>query len=89
MRLNNSAGPPAATTRQKSIGPSYEQVAEKYRDDPAARDVLAGKILAGGAGTWGVVPMPPHPQHNIEESQQMMDAILSLEPAPDPELEEE
>jgi len=65
-------------TQQKSIGPTYKDVAAKYLTDPAARDRLAEKILAGGLGAWGQVPMPPHPQHNIEETQQMVDAILGM-----------
>ncbi|MDC0275351.1 PQQ-dependent sugar dehydrogenase [Verrucomicrobiales bacterium] len=65
-------------TEQKSIGPTYQDVAKKYRKDPEARDRLAQKILLGGMGAWGEVPMPPHPQHNIEETQQMIDAILSI-----------
>ncbi len=65
-------------TEQKSIGPTYRDVAKKYANDPEARDQLAAKILSGGAGSWGPVPMPPHPQYNIEETQQMVDAILEL-----------
>jgi len=65
-------------TEQKSIGPKYTDVAKKYAQDPEARDRLAQKILEGGVGAWGPVPMPPHPQHNIEETQQMVDAILKL-----------
>lgn len=67
-------------TRQKSLGPTYEEVAKKYQDDDTARDTLAEKILTGGMGAWGNVPMPPHPQHNIEETQQMIDAILAIKP---------
>lgn len=67
-------------TRQRSIGPQYDEVAKKYANDPNARDLLAKKILSGAVGAWGEVPMPPHPQHNIEETQQMVDAILSIEP---------
>jgi glucose/arabinose dehydrogenase/cytochrome c551/c552 len=65
-------------TKQKSIGPTYRDVAKKYAKVPAARDTLAAKILSGGVGAWGPVPMPPHPQHNIEETQQMVDAILGF-----------
>jgi cytochrome c len=71
------------TTVQKSIGPSYYFVAQKYASDPAARDLLANKILTGGLGAWGPIPMPPHPQHNIEETQQMVDAILKVNPPPE------
>jgi cytochrome c len=65
-------------TTQKSLGPTYKDVAKKYDRDPAARDILAKKILSGGMGSWGQVPMPPNPQHNIEETQQMVDAILGF-----------
>ncbi len=67
------------TTEIKSIGPSYESVAEKYAEDPEALERLAQKILKGGAGVWGVVPMAPHPQHSIEEARSMVESILSLD----------
>ena len=66
-------------TEQRSIGPAYQDVAKKYAAIPEARDQLAKKILAGGLGAWGPIPMPPHPQHNIEETQQMVDATLGIE----------
>lgn len=62
----------------KSIGPSYKDVAKKYKNDDGASETLAEKILKGGVGVWGQQPMPPHPQHNIEETQQMVDAILQV-----------
>jgi len=62
-----------------SAGPSYELVAKKYASDPSAPERLALKVLQGGVGVWGQQPMPPHPQHNIEESRQMVDWILSLD----------
>ncbi len=70
-------------TDQKSIGPKYSDVAKKYSGDSAARDILAKKILTGGVGVWGPIPMPPHPQHNIEETQQIVDAILKMTPKKD------
>lgn len=66
------------TTGQKSIGPTYKDVAKKYAKDPEAVSTLAEKILKGGTGVWGQQPMPPHPQHNIEETQQMVEAILKV-----------
>jgi cytochrome c len=62
-----------------SAGPSYEIVAKKYSSDPSAPERLALKVLQGGVGAWGQQPMPPHPQHNIEESRLMIDWILSLD----------
>ncbi len=61
-----------------SAGPAYGNVAARYRDDPQARQRLAKKIISGGMGVWGQKPMPPHPQHTLEEAQQMVDWILSL-----------
>ncbi len=65
-------------TQQKSIGPTYLEVAKRYKPDPDSRNQLAEKILNGGVGSWGEAPMPPHPQHNIEETLQMVDAIMGL-----------
>lgn len=61
-----------------SAGPPYEQVALKYAQDPAAVETLAAKVINGGGGVWGELPMPPHPQHQLDEAQQMVDWILSL-----------
>ena len=66
------------TTQQKSIGPAYKDVAKKYAKDPEALERLAQKILTGGQGAWGSFPMPPHPQHDIEETRKMVEAILRI-----------
>ena len=47
---------------KKLIGPAFREVASKYRDQAGAADRLAKKVKEGGAGAWGPVPMPPHPQ---------------------------
>jgi cytochrome c len=49
-------------TDKKLVGPSYKEVAAKYRNDPGAAAKLADKIKKGGQGVWGQVPMPPNPQ---------------------------
>ena len=46
---------------KKLIGPSYKEVAEKYKGDSSARQHLIDKVKKGGSGVWGPVPMPPHP----------------------------
>ncbi len=63
---------------EKSAGPSYLSVAEKYAGDAAAPDRLARKILSGGSGVWGELPMPPHPQHTLAQAGQMVAWVLSL-----------
>jgi len=43
---------------KKIVGPSFESVAQKYQADTNAQKFLKNKIAKGGAGSWGVVPMP-------------------------------
>ena len=43
---------------KKLVGPSYQAVAQKYAGDKAAAAKLATKIMKGGAGVWGAIPMP-------------------------------
>ena len=45
-------------TNKKIVGPSFQDVAKKYANDPNAKVFLKNKILKGGSGSWGVVPMP-------------------------------
>jgi cytochrome c len=62
-----------------SIGPSYSEVAAKYA--PAADttvDRLVHKIIAGGNGVWGTVPMTPHPALAPADVKEMVVYILSL-----------
>ena len=47
---------------KKIVGPSYQDVAAKYRGDKDASSKLAQKVKAGGSGVWGAVPMPPNAQ---------------------------
>jgi cytochrome c len=63
----------------KSVGPAYVDVANKYRNDESAPEVLAQKVLSGGIGAWGnEIPMPPHPQHTLAETRLMVGWVLSL-----------
>jgi cytochrome c len=43
---------------KKIVGPSFQSVAQKYKNDSSAQIFLKNKISKGGAGSWGVVPMP-------------------------------
>jgi len=45
---------------KKLIGPSFKDIAAKYKSDKAAEAKLAQKVKAGGSGTWGSIPMPPN-----------------------------
>jgi cytochrome c5 len=62
---------------KKVLGPSYKEVAAKYAGDPSALDKLTKKIKAGGAGTWGTLAMPPHPQLSEADIATMVKYVLS------------
>ncbi|MEF8698548.1 MAG: c-type cytochrome [Candidatus Accumulibacter sp. UW26] len=61
---------------KKVVGPSYKDVAKKYtaKDEP----MLAEKVIKGGKGVWGPVPMPPNPSVKPDEATKLVKWILSL-----------
>ena len=61
-----------------SAGPAYQAVAQRYPVNDAVIDSLAGKIINGGSGNWGTVPMLPHPDISQEDAKAMVKYILSL-----------
>jgi glucose/arabinose dehydrogenase/cytochrome c551/c552/type 1 glutamine amidotransferase len=64
--------------KEKSVGPTYRDVAEKYKNEKNGMSYLQGKIIAGGSGVWGEVTMPAHPDLTKEESKQIVVYIQSL-----------
>jgi cytochrome c len=65
------------TMDRKLVGPSFKDVAAKYRNNPNAEDKLVPKLLQGGSGVWGAVPMPPN-QITDAEAHQLVKWILAL-----------
>jgi len=63
---------------KKVVGPAYKDVAAKYAGDKGAADRLAQKILKGGAGVWGQVPMPANTQVSEAEAKKLAAWVLSL-----------
>ena len=63
---------------EKNIGPAYRDVANKYEATPANISMLAEKVLKGGSGVWGPVPMTPHPALTKEEAEQMIKYVMLL-----------
>lgn len=63
---------------EKNIGPAYRDVANKYDNTEANVTTLADKIIKGGSGVWGTVPMTPHPALAEADAQQMVKYILLL-----------
>jgi cytochrome c len=63
---------------KKLVGPAYKDVAAKYAGQKDAVDKLAQKVMKGGAGVWGAVPMPANPQVSEAEAKQLVQWVLSL-----------
>ncbi len=61
-----------------SVGPAYNLVAKKYEATEANYNMLTKKVIAGGSGNWGAVPMSPHPQLAEADVKKMVQYILSL-----------
>ena len=63
---------------KKIVGPSYQDVAAKYRGDKDALAKLTQKVKAGGSGVWGAVPMPPNAQVSEADIKALVSWILTL-----------
>ncbi|MBY0453888.1 MAG: c-type cytochrome [Burkholderiaceae bacterium] len=63
---------------KKLVGPAYKDVAAKYAGQKDAAAKLAAKIIAGGGGVWGAIPMPANPQVNDAESKKLAAWVLGL-----------
>jgi cytochrome c len=63
---------------KKSIGPTYRDVSLKYKGKKTAVETLTKKVIAGGSGVWGDVPMAAHPQLSAADASEMIKYILSL-----------
>jgi cytochrome c len=62
---------------KKVLGPSYKDVAAKYAGQKDAVDKLAQKVMKGGVGTWGQIPMPANPQVSEAEAKQLVQWVLN------------
>ena len=65
------------TVDKKVVGPSYKEVAAKYRADKGAEAKLIKKVREGGSGVWGQVPMPPNATVSEKEAQILVKWVLS------------
>ncbi len=62
----------------KLVGPSYKDVAAKYKGDKSAEGKLITKVIKGGGGVWGPMPMPANPQVSEADAKKLVQWILSL-----------
>ena len=65
-------------TDKKLVGPAYKEVAAKYAGQKDAVDKLAQKVIKGGSGVWGPVPMPANAQVSEAEAKQLVQWVLSI-----------
>ncbi|WP_346316327.1 c-type cytochrome [Chitinophaga sp. YIM B06452] len=63
---------------EKVIGPSFKEVAAKYPNTPENVSTLADKIIKGGSGNWGEVPMAPHAAISKSDAEEMVKYILTV-----------
>jgi cytochrome c len=63
---------------EKNIGPAYKDVAAKYENTDANVKMLAEKIIKGGSGNWGAIPMTPHPALSQDDAEALAKYVLLL-----------
>ncbi|SAL84228.1 cytochrome c-551 [Caballeronia choica] len=66
---------------RKLVGPSFQQIAEKYKGDAQAPAKLVVKVKNGGAGVWGAIPMPSHPAMTNGDVQAVVNWVLAGAPS--------
>lgn len=64
---------------QKRVGPSYREIAARYRGQADAADKLVQKTRSGGSGVWGPVPMIAHPHLTEAQLKPIMERLLQLQ----------
>lgn len=63
---------------EKVIGPSFKEIAAKYPNNAENIATLADKIISGGSGNWGEIPMAPHAGISKPDAEEMVKYILSV-----------
>lgn len=63
---------------RKMVGPSFKAIAERYAGQAGAQARLEQKIIHGGSGAWGAVPMPANPRVTPDEARQLAAWVLSV-----------
>ncbi|WP_323119437.1 c-type cytochrome [Burkholderia alba] len=66
---------------RKLVGPSFKEIAARYKADPQAVPKLAKKVKEGGAGVWGAIPMPAHPRMSDADAQSVVQWVLAGAPS--------
>jgi cytochrome c len=67
------------TVNTKSLGPTFTEIAKKYKDDATAPDELTKKVIEGGSGVWGHAMMPAHPTMAEQDVKTIVNYILTID----------
>ena len=76
--MNNSDCKTCHKVDERLIGPAFRDIANKYPNNPATLDTLAHKIIKGGQGNWGAIPMAAHANLSVEDATAMAKYVLLL-----------
>jgi cytochrome c len=76
--ISTSDCPTCHKIDEKVTGPAWRVVAQKYAGVDTAIQYLAGKIISGGGGVWGEVPMAPHPALTMDQAKLLAEYVMSL-----------
>lgn len=66
---------------RKLVGPSFQQIAAKYKGDAQAPARLSRKVKDGGSGVWGMIPMPAHQSMSDADIRTVVDWVLAGAPS--------
>ncbi|AIO33714.1 MULTISPECIES: c-type cytochrome [Burkholderia cepacia complex] len=65
---------------RKLVGPSFKDIAARYKADPQAVAKLSKKVKEGGSGVWGAIPMPAHPRMSDADVRSVVEWVLAGAP---------
>lgn len=83
LAMSNALCLSCHAAKAKLIGPSFEQVALRYKNVSGAVEILTKKIIDGSTGNWSDLKMPPHPDLNVGDVKEMVTWILKNNSDPD------
>jgi cytochrome c len=62
---------------KKMVGPTFKDIAAKYKTQAGADAMLAASISKGGKGKWGKIPMPAQPKVTPADAQALAKWVLT------------
>ena len=75
--LQNNACTACHQPAARTVGPSWQEIAQRYGDGSKSAEQLGSSIKSGSSGAWGVVPMPPQAQLSDSDATSIAEWILT------------